>query len=268
MKFRQFEFNEVDHKNYKRLVTDEDVKNSIIIDENTIISDADNKPLILFFKMNVPEAIKSKIVKLLQETQFTVTTRASGLVTRSRIFGYSPKLKLRKRHTCDTTSLDRESPELTNLIYDIAEQISSIYAENLESTYKGHTDMTSQVLPEYRIRNTPFTSGIINKNNQLAFHVDRGNFEKVYSNMIVFKSKGVSGGHLFCPELNITLKTDDDCLVMFDGQVLLHGVSPIRRLSEDDYRYSIVFYSLKDMWRCKEVCEEVLDANRQVVKNL
>ena len=101
-----------------------------------------------------------------------------------------------------------------------------------------------------------FTSGIVNKNNQLNYHYDSGNFRGVYSNMLVFKGD-VSGGHLVIPEINISLEVADNSITIFDGQDLLHGVSPIKYLHKESYRYSIVYYSLERMWQCMEVGEEI-----------
>jgi hypothetical protein len=47
---------------------------------------------------------------------------------------------------------------------------------------------------------------------------------------------------------------------MFDGQELLHGVTPIKQLSEHARRYTIVFYSLVGMWSCLPLDEELADA--------
>jgi hypothetical protein len=38
---------------------------------------------------------------------------------------------------------------------------------------------------------------------------------------------------------------------------LLHGVTPIKRLSEDAFRFTVVYYSLKQMWNCETVRGEV-----------
>ena len=75
--------------------------------------------------------------------------------------------------------------------------------------------------------------------------------------MIVFKD-GVEGGHLACPEYDITLECSDNSIVMFDGQNILHGVTPIQYVRKDAYRYSVVYYSLRQMWNCLTVDEELI----------
>jgi hypothetical protein len=75
--------------------------------------------------------------------------------------------------------------------------------------------------------------------------------------MIVFKG-GIQGGHLSVPEYGLRFKLPNNSLFMFDGQGLLHGVTPIKMESPASYRYSIVYYTLKRMWQCLEVNEELI----------
>jgi hypothetical protein len=111
-------------------------------------------------------------------------------------------------------------------------------------------------MDDWKIGGTPFTSGIINKNNPLKYHFDAGNIGQVYSNMIAFKND-CEGGHLALPEFDIGLEISNRSVVFFDGQDILHGVTPFRLLSRDAYRYTIVYYTLKQMWNCKPLDEEI-----------
>jgi hypothetical protein len=106
------------------------------------------------------------------------------------------------------------------------------------------------------MKNSVFTSGIINKNNQLNYHFDRGNFRNVYSNMIAFK-KDMGGGHLSIPEYDIGLEISDSSVSLFDGQKILHGVTPLKPLTEEAYRFTLVYYSLEQMWKCESPQEEL-----------
>ena len=82
--------------------------------------------------------------------------------------------------------------------------------------------------------------------------------------MLVLKNK-VKGGRLACPGYDITLECADNHVVIFNGQNILHGVTPIERLSKDSYRYTVVYYSLEQMWRYDGVNEE-LERIRKVRK--
>lgn len=109
---------------------------------------------------------------------------------------------------------------------------------------------------DYVIQDSAFTSGIINKNNPLKYHFDRGNFVDVWSNMLVFKHR-IEGGFLSCPEFDIGFELKHNSLLMFDGQGILHGVTPIKRHGPESYRYSIVYYSMRQMWQCRPLGEEI-----------
>src|SRR5260221_500728 len=110
-----------------------------------------------------------------------------------------------------------------------------------------------------------FTSGIINQDNPLQYHYDAGNFEGTWSVMAVFKEQ-VSGGHLILPEFNVKLACQDSSIVVFDGQSELHGVSPIRKMAEEAYRFSVVFYALEALCKCGTPKEELRRAQIQRTK--
>lgn len=59
------------------------------------------------------------------------------------------------------------------------------------------------------------------------------------------------------PEYNACFELKDNSLLMFDGQSLIHGVTPIRRKTRDAHRFSIVFYSMQQMWNCLTPEEEI-----------
>ena len=197
----------------------------------------------------------SQITQALKRVQYQSNFRTGALPTISRIFGFSPRITLRRDY-CTATSLVREHPQEHQVICDYAKKISEHYKANNADLYAKHGAMVKKVLPSYRIKKSVFTSGIVNKNNPLRYHFDTGNFAGVWSCMLVLKSM-IKGGHLSVPEYGIGFKLKNNSLFMFDGQGLLHGVTPILKLSEDAYRFSIVYYSLQQMWRCMPIGAEV-----------
>lgn len=98
-------------------------------------------------------------------------------------------------------------------------------------------------MPEWRLEGSIFSSGVCNKNSQIQYHRDFGNFKGVYSCMIGLKD-GIQGGHLICPEIDLKFEIADGSLLVFNGQDLIHGVSPIVKTKPGAYRYTIVFYTL------------------------
>lgn len=224
----------------------------IEINEDTLITE-NGKPIILYKVLDVD----TKNLKWAVNTiEYNESTRTSGLKTRSAIFGYSPRIAIRNNF-CSATAMARNYAKQHKIICDFGQKLISMYQEHFPNVYEEHIEKVKEnVKPEWVIKDTPFTSGIVNQNNALNYHLDAGNFKDVLSNMIVFK-KGIRGGKLICPEYNLKFAVDDNSLMIFDGQSILHGVSEIKKMSPNAMRYSIVYYSLEQMWQCLDVEEEI-----------
>ena len=57
--------------------------------------------------------------------------------------------------------------------------------------------------------------------------------------------------------MDIALEVEDNTLTIFNGQDILHGVSTIEYNNEHAYRYSVVYYSLEQMWKCEPLGQEI-----------
>lgn len=188
-------------------------------------------------------------------------TRTGGLSTNSRIFGYAPRNPLRN-HACRATSMAREYPGEHNAICSAAPYVNEIYAKYFPARHDLHAKKLKELSPEWHIANSVFTSGIVNSNNPLQYHFDAGNINHVCSAMLGFRHK-TKGGHLSCPEFDIGFQIADNSLILFDGQSILHGVTPIIKTTKDSFRYTIVYYSLKQMWSC-DTFENEVDRLRKI----
>ena len=222
------------------------IKDDVIIYHN-------NKPILLYRILPKKPVDVRWAVKTIS---YLKGKRTHGLVNTSRIFGYNPRQE-NKHDYCSASGMGYDHPKQHFVITRFAKEVCKFYSEFFPQTYNEHKEkVTKNVKKQWVISNSVFTSGIVNKDNQLKYHYDTGNFKEVYSNMIVFKGD-VDGGHLVIPELDISLEVADNSLTIFDGQDLLHGVSPIEYRHKDSYRYSIVYYSLERMWQCLTVDEEI-----------
>jgi len=232
---------------------------STLLTESAIIADKDTGEILCIYKELDDEELDYKpILGALNNVEFHTGKRShSGLLSTSRVFGYSPRLTLRRDY-CTSTSFARDYPEEHAVVCNYGEKIASIYHESDPEMYKKHADITGEkVLGEYKIPKTPFTSGIVNKDNQLKYHFDTGNFKEVYSAMLVLK-RDIAGGHLSIPEFDMGIELKNNSLFMFDGQGLLHGVTPIFKKTARAVRYSIVYYSMRQMWNCLPITDELI----------
>lgn len=232
---------------------------STLIEEPCVITENGKVKIIYDFL----QEDTTDVQQALKRIKYTTGKRSRGLVSTSRIFGYRPRNEMRQDF-CSSTSLASEHPKEHNVIASLALKLEPFYAKFNPEQYEQHKkESEEKIKKNWRIGSKSiYTSGIINKNNPLKYHFDTGNFVDVYSTMIVFKHD-VEGGFLSVPEYDLGFKLPNNSIFLFDGQGLLHGVTPIKQLSKDAYRFSVVYYTLKRMWQCLEVTEELARIRQQ-----
>lgn len=220
-------------------------RSAIIIDQES------ERVCMIYLELEEP---CDELVEGLQQIEYRQQERSSGMKTTSRIFGYRPRITYRDDF-CTDASLARENARVHSLVTSYAKKVATYYQQYNPELYEKHHQLVEKVLPEWKLESV-FTSGIINKNNPLAYHFDAGNFKGVWSNMLAFR-KDVVGGYLSVPEYNLGFAIKHNSLLMFDGQHILHGVTPLTKLSPDAFRFTIVYYSLQSMWQCLPPKEEI-----------
>lgn len=203
----------------------------------------------------VADDIPESFVEVVKKVKVDRNLRTDGLKTESRIFGYSPRETIRKDF-CSSTSLAAEMPQEHAMICNFGATLADYYKKCAPEIYEDHARRAEAIKQDWKIKGSPFTSGIINRNNPLKYHLDSGNLDKVYSNMVAFKHH-CEGGYLAMPEFDVGFEIANKSITLFDGQDIIHGVTPFRLLSPDAYRYTLVYYSLKAMWKCEPVDEEL-----------
>lgn len=251
-KRRELDLHEWKHRNaheddYQELIT-----------APTLVFDAETNDLVLVCLQL--ESDTSDIEAALQQVKMEKTARTTGVRTTSRIFGSQPRSLPRRDH-CTAAALAIQNPEAHRTIAKYADTVALYYEKYNPNLYANHKEKTRKVLEAWRMEDSVFTSGIINLNNPLPYHFDAGNYEHVWSNMLVFKHE-VGGGYLSIPEYDLAFALPTNSLMMFDGQDVMHGVTPIELFSEEAYRYSVVFYSLKQMWSCLPINDEIARARK------
>ena len=182
-------------------------------------------------------------------------------VVKRKKINYKNYVKRRQRAFCNQTSLARENPKAESMLRGLASEITKRYFKVAPDTADQHKELLDKVVDEWRMPDSLFTSGIVNKNNPLSYHFDAGNFKDVLSCMLVLR-KEMEGGWLCVPEINTRFLLKHNSLFMFDGQKIMHGVSPMNPKSDDGYRFSVVYYSLKGMWKCLTLDDELLRARQ------
>lgn len=251
----------VDFTEYKkRMASEADV--SRIVKEPCIIYDEDEQQATVVYLQLEDDT--DDVVAALLRVAMVEDARTSGMASKARIFGYQGRSALRGRDFCNSATLAKEDPAAHETIMAYASRVARYYERFSPEVYAEHQRQVNKVLDEWKIEDSPFTSGIINRDNQLAYHFDAGNITNVWSNMLGFK-RGIQGGTLAIPEYDLALEIADNTLTMFDGQGLLHGVTPFTKTRKDAYRFTVVYYALRSLWQCLPLDEEVARARQRRV---
>lgn len=253
MQYLDLKKTEIELKGYRHR-TAEEQDCSISVKGDSIIK-INGKIVLAYFDSIVDKQL-DRMIDVIKKMTFTESMRSGGLKTTSRIFGFKPRNQIRNA-PCSSTSFAFDEPELHKVVAEGSKLASKFYFDNFPELASAHMNLAKEkVKSGYLIEDTMFTSGIVNKNNPLKYHFDSGNFSNVCSAMFGFK-KNIAGGWLCLPELDVKLPISNNSLLLFDGQNLLHGVSPITRTKVDSYRYTVVYYSLKQMWNCEVITDEI-----------
>lgn len=246
----------IDYKSFVQKKATEQDCGVLIREESIFVDSSTGQFLGLYCKPKDQDMFFEKLRKTCQSTKYQKSTRTGGLISTSRIFGFNPR-NARRKNFCSVASLGYEQKKEHQAYLEGGKIASKLYQQYNPELHQSHAGLCDEkVLPEFKIKETPFTSGIVNDNNPLCYHFDAGNFHNVWSAMIVLK-QGIKNGHLSMPEYGVKCEVADKSIFFFDGQSILHGVTPIIKTNAWAKRYSIVYYSLREMWKCLPMTEEI-----------
>ena len=146
-------------------------------------------------------------------------TKENAMKPTSATFGYLPRLGLRTgTKACRIAALFSKNKDVHDLLVSWTRSVTKFYSELAPEAADAHRKETEdRIRSEYRMPDSMFTSGIVNRSSQLPYHYDRGNFKGAWAAMLGL-SKGIHGGHLVIPEYDIALAITDGSLSFFDGQ--------------------------------------------------
>lgn len=198
----------------------------------------------------LPDATIAPLWHVAARSPFSVHRRTGGLLSRSVVYGALPRVKMRQDY-CRWTRASAEHPENAEAVRVFARDVlAPMFASLLPAEYERQcSTVTEQTLPEWRFRETPFTSCIVNCNQAMGYHRDNGNFPGLWSNLVILR-RGVVGGQLVLPELRIAFAQQNGACLLFDGRAILHGVLPIKLKHPAGQRISCVWYALDQLRHC------------------
>jgi hypothetical protein len=182
--------------------------------------------------------------------QATTTARLNGMAVVHRTYGYAPPQPMRRRYGCSRSQFNTEYPEAMEILAEfcrLAEHVFRIHAVDAHDDTAGRVGAV--IAPAWRISGTPWTSGIINKTAALPYHVDKDNVPLSWSAMLVAR-RAMGGGLLHLADYDTYLAVPHGSITLFDGQSIVHGVTPMTTTGPHSYRYSTVVYAKQLMKKC------------------
>lgn len=235
-----------------RNAASEDV--SRVLRGNWLVYDESRQEVVVAYLRPPGDDLKG-LVPYLHQIQWVKAPRPDGSPSTAKTVGWQDESRIRQRDVCTFSKIHRETPEAGAAVLSYGVHACQWYQSLDPEKYAHHQELTRHILPRYHLRDTPFTSAIVNKDNVLPYHFDRGNVAGSWSLMLGYKHN-VDGGHLVIPELDLALEVEDGSISCFDGQIALHGVTPFRRTGRVSWRYTIVYYAKAGMWRCLPTDEQ------------
>lgn len=229
---------------------------NLIINEDAVIIN-NGKLVALYTKAPFDH---DNILSLCLGLKFDLYQRSSGLRTQTINLGSSPRNPLRDNY-CRPSKFKRDDQQKHKAFENIARLVATVYRHHFSEAYIGQIKQSyvgkHKIAPQYLIKGTPFTGGVINKDSALGYHYDKANTKEGISCMVILKA-GVAGGELILPQLDLGFSCQDGYLLLFDGRTLLHGVTPIIKAQQGKgYRFTIVYYNNEGMELCGSLKEEV-----------
>ena len=112
----------------------------MFVTEPTTLVDADTGDILAIYEelpINTDDVLKA-----LNAIRYDTYQRTGGLKTTSRIFGYSPRITMRKDF-CSSASLAAESPKEHQMVCDLGIQIEDFYRNYNPDGYKRHKELST-----------------------------------------------------------------------------------------------------------------------------
>jgi len=211
-------------------------------------------PLLVLTKVAIPTSFRQACIGV----KATPKARTQGLITTSQAFGTLTRNALRAADFCSTSALSVSHPKEHRELVAMGSALAGVYREHAPAIYEDHRVKADGIPRDFRLRDTPFTSGNLNKHASLSYHLDKGNALNVWSAMVVLRER-VSGGYLVLPEFGVSLELVDGACLLFDGQSTWHGLTPVDT-QPGGYRFSVVYFSLRQAWNCLPFKDELARA--------
>lgn len=195
-----------------------------------------------FLSKRVPKQVIMRRDKRLQDDG---TYAVHSIKQYSTIIGGVPPNELSRRFYPSMSSVHSEpkASRFISAMMGLGNEAWKLIKEKLPEAAKQHEEAIEKVSADLRLCNA-FTSSISNANISAPYHVDKANLVPTL-NAIFFTRHNAHGGYLHVPDYGITVDSAHCAMLVYPAWANVHGVTPIIKETDEGYRNSLIFYSLK-----------------------
>ena len=261
----------------------------IIIDHDADVYTKEGK-LLLKFRKNILDTTKVDdfYKNVINFAQKKTSNRGSATGSKSKnvrdnpeimtnIIGYfdklSPKQKQLMRNqgktisvTARETRFNMDYPEKFKRLLPLIKEIDTYYKKYIPEKYSKQVKKANETY--FRIPGTAFTTVTTNVNLQTSVHLDRGDDDDGFGNLVVIENGKYSGGETCFPQygIGVDVRTND---ILYMNVHEAHGNLPIILETPDAKRLSIVCYLRNSVWQqTRGKSKRFLIRHNKTIKNL
>jgi hypothetical protein len=184
----------------------------------------------------------------------TISKTNTAKVVNSGIIGYFDRTM--RSPYCRTTAFTGAKIEKWNRCLPIIKRVSGLYQELVPEKWALQKDWIERTSQDFVIKDTVFTTVTVNKNWQTAVHTDKGDLTDGFGNLVVLRRGKYTGGYFVLVKWGVAFNLQNGD-VLFTDVHQVHGNTPIKKLTEDAERISLVMYYRENMIVCGSEEEEL-----------
>lgn len=144
-----------------------------------------------------------------------------------------------------TTRFTASHPDKWKEVIPLIKDIDQIYKRLAPVEHKYQLKHAQETA--YHIDNTAFSTVTVNLNWQTGIHRDSGNLEGSMGNLVVIQKGNYTGGYLCYPSYKVAVDVKSTDMLIMDVHIP-HGNTPIKYISPDAQRMSLVCYMREGIW--------------------
>ena len=240
----------------------------LIINDDADVYTFDEKLLLRFRKNKLTKNNISKFYDNIIDFATTSTSNrgsASGSKNKNitenpkimtNIFGFFDTFSPRQKMKMKTSNIklvgsrpcrfNIQFPEKYKNVIPLIEEVDKLYKKYVPGSYKKQYDKAKQTY--FRVSKTSFTTITTNVNFQTTIHTDKGDDAEGFGNLVVIESGKYNGGETCFPQygIGVNVRTGD---ILFMDVHQWHGNLPIKSITKDAKRLSIVCYLRHNVWK-------------------